>query len=472
MKSCEKTLLLRRIKQTRMNNRLPFTFLLTLLVAGALLGLHFLPSPSVGGKPLRRVDMLADIRPDAEPAEACDSDTLLLPPPAKPLVVDTCLAGMTCIEDYADSTRRGMSHFYEILSQAETLDRPVRVACFGDSFIEADIFTADLRALLQEAFGGCGVGYVPITSSVSNYRPTVGHRFEGWSSHSPNDSIAFDKARQGISGHYFFPGEGAYVQLKGQSKYAARLDTCEVSTLYFLSSDTVSVRSAINGEDGGELHEAAGGDELQCFAAEGRIGQIRWSVEQADSAVFYGVAMDGRRGVCVDNFSVRGSSGLNLNAIPLRTLRGFHRLRPYDLVVLQYGLNVASETRTDYDGYKQGMLRVIEHLKAAFPEAGILLVSVGDREYKDEGELRTMPGIKNLVRYQQSIAADGHVAFWNLYAAMGGEGSIVEMAGRKMAGLDYTHINFKGGKHLAGLLFDTMMYGKEQYEKRKAYDAD
>ena len=30
----------------------------------------------------------------------------------------------------------------------------------------------------------------------------------------------------------------------------------------------------------------------------------------------------------------------------------------------------------------------------------------------EEGELRTMPGIKNLVRYQQNLAADEAVAFW------------------------------------------------------------
>ena len=121
------------------------------------------------------------------------------------------------------------------------------------------------------------------------------------------------------------------------------------------------------------------------------------------------------------------------------------------------------------------MLTVIAHLKEAFPEAAILLVRVGDRAFKDDrrnGELRTMPGVKNLIRYQQSIAADSRLAFWNMYEAMGGEGSILDMIDRKMANLDYTHINFKGGKHLSGILFETLMYGKEQYEKRKAYEAE
>ncbi len=38
------------------------------------------------------------------------------------------------------------------------MKRPVRIAYFGDSFIEADIFTADLREMLQQEFGGLRSG--------------------------------------------------------------------------------------------------------------------------------------------------------------------------------------------------------------------------------------------------------------------------------------------------------------------------
>ena len=118
---------------------------------------------------------------------------------------------------------------------------------------------------------------------------------------------------------------------------------------------------------------------------------------------------------------------------------------------------------------------IVARLKEVFPEASILIVSVGGREYTDEnGELCTMPGVKRLIRYQQALAAETHVAFWNMFEAMGGEGSMVKMVESKpqMANYDYTHINFRGGKHIAGLLFETLMYGKEQYEKRKAYEME
>ena len=40
------------------------------------------------------------------------------------------------------------------------------------------------------------------------------------------------------------------------------------------------------------------------------------------------------------------------------------------------------------------------------------------------------------------------------------------MAEKKQANLDYTHINFVGGRHIAGLLFDVLMNGKTNYDNR------
>ena len=88
-------------------NELPHTALLAGLVLAALLLMHFLPRLEVGGRLLRRVDLLADVRP--LPPVQTDTLPAVLPPP-KPIFVDTCPPGMTCIEDYGDSTGRGMEN--------------------------------------------------------------------------------------------------------------------------------------------------------------------------------------------------------------------------------------------------------------------------------------------------------------------------------------------------------------------------
>lgn len=459
-------------------NYLKYSLWLVVVVVAILLALHYLPPLTIDGHTLRRVDLLSDLRyPQAEPAVS-DSDSIPLPPVIKPAFVDTCRAGMTCIEDYSDSTRRGMAPFYEALDRLssghpeDSGSSLVRIAVFGDSFIEADIMTADLREMLQKRYGGCGVGFVTITSMTSGYRPTVRHTFGGWSSHSVTDTIYFDRKKQGISGHYFVPRSGAYVELRGQSKYASLLDTCQRASIFFYNKDSVHLSARINKGESRNYSAAASGG-LQKIQVNGRIGSIRWTVERADSTLFYGLAMDGTEGIILDNFSLRGSSGLTLRSIPQQALMQFNRQRPYDLIILQYGLNVATPRGRNYDNYQKGLLASINYLKECFPQAGFLLLSVGDRDYKDEnGELRTMTGVKNLIRYQQNIAAESGIAFWNMFEAMGGEGSMSKMVHAKpsMANYDYTHINFRGGKHLAKLLYETLIYGKEQYDRRRAYE--
>lgn len=456
-----------------MKNYLKYSLALVWIVLLVLIGFHWFPSIQVSGHTMRRVDLLSDLRVHKADSAQSELDSLPLPPVVKPMFIDTCRSGLTCIEDYSDSTYRGMVPFYKAIDRLSSKNDYVRVAVFGDSFIEADIFTADLREMLQKKFGGCGVGFVTITSMTNGYRPTIHHSFGGWTSHAVNDTSFFDKKKQGISGHYFIPRKGAYVELSGQNKYASLLDTCQKASIFFLNKDTLSFSVQINKQQTAEMHSISPSRQIQKYQLEGKIGRIKWKVEKADSTLFYGLAMDGKRGVIVDNFSLRGSSGLSLKGIPQETLLAFNSQRPYDLIILEYGLNVASKDTKNYDSYQKGLLKTIEHLKAGFPQSGFLLLSVGDRDYKTEdGELRTMPGIKNLVRYQQNAAAKSSIAFWNMFEAMGGEGSMAKLVHAKpsMANYDYTHINFRGGRHLAGLLYETMLYGKKQYDRRRAYE--
>lgn len=457
-----------------MKNYILYTLWLTFSVLVILLLMYYIPPVSVYGYTLRKVDLLSDIRFDEPEEDFPDSLNIIPLPVIKPAFVDTCRSGLTCIEDYSDSTLRGMTSFYEVLDKIDTLDRPVRIAVFGDSFIEADIFTADLRELLQQRYGGCGVGYVDITSGTNGYRPTVRHSFRGWRSHAATDSAYFERAKQGVSSRYFIPSAGAFVELRGQTKYASLLDTCEQSTIYFINNGSLTLSARIN-KDPEQAQKFASVVGLQKMEVEGKIGSVRWTVKERESALFFGVAMDGKKGITVDNFSLRGSSGLNLRYIPAKTLCEFNRLRPYDLIILQYGLNVATSRGSNYDNYKKGIMSSIKHLKECFPEAGFLLLSIGDRNQRlASGEIKTMLGVKNLLRYQQGIAAESGIAFWNMFEAMGGEESMRKLvdARPQMANYDYTHINFKGGKYLAELLYETLMYGKQQYNKRRAYEEE
>ena len=474
-----------------------------LLIVGLLL-LGLLPDLSVGGRPLRRVDILSDVRAQEEKLDHQPADTALqaladtLPKPSADSLLrlqerrqrdDSLLmaawakraweqdtANLTSIEDYSDSTLRGMTPFYRALDRLQLEGKPVRVAYFGDSFVEGDILTADLREKLQKQFGGRGVGFVPITSIVSRYRPTVTHTYDDWESHSVmDDPETFEAEKLGLSGHYFVPKEGAYVELQGVKRYATRLDTCAQAGIVFRSHGGVTMTVQVN-EDETITRTFGASDSLQEMKVCGRVGSVRWTVERADSTVFYGLTMDDSTGVAVDNFGLRSNSGLKFLQVPQATLHDFGRLRPYDLIVLHYGINVASEGQLNYNSYISGMRKVVRALKTNFPSASILLVGVSDRDYRTEdGDLRTLPGILPLMQSQQTLARSEGVAFWNLFHAMGGEESMLKFAHADpaMANRDYVHINFRGGKHIAQLLFDALIEGKKQYDEwRRAYEKE
>jgi lysophospholipase L1-like esterase len=116
------------------------------------------------------------------------------------------------------------------------------------------------------------------------------------------------------------------------------------------------------------------------------------------------------------------------------------------------------------------MSRVIKHIKKSFPNASIVLISIGDKSYKNNNEYITEQCVPAMVAAQKRIAKKNKIAFWSLYEAMGGEGSMVNwVTGDTVyAGKDYTHLNFKGAKKVGGMLFDNLISSYRNYYKQQS----
>jgi len=430
------------------------------VVVGALL-LSFITSFSLNGFESKKVDVLADIRKYNDIASV---DTMTIMPQLKPEYRDTCKENMICFEDYS-SNHRALARFYEALSS----NRRVRIAYFGDSFIEGDILTGSLRYMFQKEYRGNGVGFVPINCITAGFRTTVITSASRWGEHCQTDNT-FDREKQGISGHYFIPQFNATATFSCRTASRGETDTCSEASFYFITDGDLKFTTIVN-QQIEEQHDIQGSADIQKVSVLGRIGQIRITIDNpGKNTRFFGVTLDDQNtGVIVDNYSLRGISGVSLESIPEKTLQDFDSLRSYDLIVLQYGLNVATKTGNKYDYYKKAMVKVINYLRENLPNSDFLLVSVGDRTTKIDGEMTTMPGVKNLLATQQAIASECGIAFWNLMDVMELDGGIVGYVNAKpsKANLDYTHINARGGELVAKHLFETLEYGKEKYLEKK-----
>ena len=248
-------------------NNLWKTFVLTLIVMAALFALFYLPRFKVGEVELRRVNILSDVQnrdkdgnilaevkadsADGIKAEKLDTAAVKV---KRPVFVDSIPEGMTAIEDFASTNgyNREMDHFYNALAKAGS--GHVRVAYFGDSFIEGDILTMDLRNLLQSKYGGKGPGLVEINCVSSGFRRTVTTRASGWSEHHANAG-SFNSSLSGIAGSYFIPSGSASYEIRGQKNvFANRLDTMDVATVYFTPGGGLSLSYSILSPQDGHLN--------------------------------------------------------------------------------------------------------------------------------------------------------------------------------------------------------------------------
>jgi len=173
--------------------------------------------------------------------------------------------------------------------------------------------------------------------------------------------------------------------------------------------------------------------------------------------------------VYLDNFGMRGNSGIGLAYVNTSVYNAFNKIQDYKLIVLQYGLNALSEKDTNTSWYESSMSNTIKNLKQAFPNASILLVSVSDRSTKIDGKFVTIPNLPNFVEMQRRLAIQNKIMFWNMFEAMGGEGTMVQWVQSKkpLANKDYTHLTFRGGKQLASLFCKALIREVNKNAKKK-----
>jgi lysophospholipase L1-like esterase len=459
----------------------------------ACVGLYLLPD-KVLGFTLKKVDLLSDVRVrnahnSIDKHDALDDKPLL--PIDSLLISDTTLIhGLTAeqllerdsayrllssasntdstqvrIEDFS-AGYTGLRHFFSALNQIHSLERPVRIAFMGDSFIEGDIILADFRARMQERFGGGGVGFVPVSSKVEQYRPTISQTSKGWKT----SSILSERRQNYVLPCVVFEpvDDEASISFKTVNTYPG-LDKVSSLKLIFSRNEQSEMKLIFNHSKDTVFEVLPETESITQYETEGSFTDGVFYFRNAKGLQALGIALEENTGVVVDNFSLRGNSGIVLDALDLNSCRTLQQIRAYDLIILQYRLNVATEQIQEYGWYRDRMVKVIQHIRQCFPETDILLLSVSDRSNYRDGAYQTMPGVESLLKAQHQAAQIAQVPFWSVFEAMGGKNAMVRYVDRRWASKDYTHLSFRGGKEIATMLFDALIFEKELYDEMERY---
>lgn len=483
------------------------TMLIIVLVA-----VSFIPPQSIGGIKIRRANILADlitfedkatIIPATEPilfdeedfqvdmqavaeqiiadtmprnVQTCfewhHADTLPVSSLRHPITPDTTrlIPTLTPIEDFSDNN--SIRAFCDTVLSGH---RPIRIAFMGDSFVEGDILTADLRERLQMAYGGGGMGFAPMASPLTGFRRTVKTQSKGWTSYNIMQHKNTPEALKNnyyISGWVCQPVSGASTRWE-TTHFRKGIDNCTTARIFFISAQESQVKVMLNDSLQKEFTIEGSDAVRQITVHTPRISSVELCVlSGAEGFIGYGIIME-NKGVTVDNYSIRSNNGQAMFRTNPAINAQIHTMTPYDLVILQYGLNIMQTGVTNYSGYANQIEKMINFVRQCFPQAAILVMGVSDRSVKTENGFEPMDAIPAMLDHQRQATQRAKAAFWPTCDAMRAQGGMAQFVQNGWAGKDFTHINYAGGRQIAWALFDALqaeiinLYQQRALEKRQ-----
>ena len=368
---------------------------------------------------------------------------------------------LTPIEEFSSQELSPIKRLYRKMLSPDSI---VHIALLGDSFVEADILSADLREALQEQFGGQGAGFAPAASPLTVYRKTIKTTTSsGWNCHNimqrTKTPEPFNKYFS-VSGWVSLPSNGASTQWRTTSE-RSHIESCSRVRILLLSTSDSSVEVVINGARTRTFDFKASTALRQIELTDNNITSVKMTVTKgAEGFIGYGAIFEGRSGIVVDNYSIRSNNGqAMLWTSPVINAQIDKAIGGYDLIILQYGLNIMQKGVNRYTNYGAQVEKMITYARKCFPRAAILVMGVSDRSMRENGEYMPMKEAPILSSYQREAAQNCGVAYWDTHSAMQAQGGMSSFVEHGWAGKDYTHINFAGGRQVAWALYDAMVAG-------------
>jgi len=461
---------------------------LTMLSAGLLVALipflaQAFPVLSQWIKPYPSFDYFLK-QPGAVDSLAFALDEAFIPPQSS-LVnpIDSTLAVAGPIEKEAidnfiepsTGSYHGIAHLYPFFQALHGRKGQHRIAYYGDSSIEGDLVCMSFRDSMQGRYGGYGVGFVPIMSIHPSFRRSVHQAASNNWVRSVLGKKKVAGLTYGISGEFFTamsskgpveikPDDSTQIVLDPSywasfkaSKWFNRTQEFDRARIFYGQPNRESkayVEMSVNGLREQFVLEPDGPVNEQVLF-DSNTQRLRLNFQLPTDFPLFGVSLESKQGVIVDNFPLRGSDGGSLRYIPQRVLSEFQTALDYDLIILQFGLNVINADLKNYSWYQDKIEKLVAHFQEAMPGVPVLIIGVSDKASKINGQMQTDPSIPRITKAQRIAAQNSGAAFFSLYENMGGAGTMVDWVERKsprLANKDYTHFNFKGAQKVSDLL--------------------
>ena len=297
--------------------------------------------------------------------------------------------------DSVTDSRMFLQAFYASL--AESSSKVVRVLHYGDSQIEEDRMSQQIREEFQSVYGGSGCGLMPLAQTIPSLSVRQQLRMNGTTICTP---------------------------LVSSPRYSQWKVFADSTVHYSFAGDTVvlSGRGAVYGLS----QQSPSGVIVDNIPMRGCLGLVFTKMDREQLERFYR-----EENVKLIIMQFGG------NAIP------------------------SNEKPGTISAIVEGLRDQVAYVRSCAPEASILFIGPSDMMRQRDGEWETYPLVPYMDRLLRKMALDENIAYFSLYRWMGGAGSMKRWQEAGLAGADGVHFHRSGARKAGKAVAEWILEGIE-----------
>lgn len=363
------------------------------------------------------------------------------------------------------------SFYKKLLLLEETKKEKINVVHIGDSHLQADHFSGRLRQNFQHNFGNAGRGFifpyrVARTNEPSSYKTSTNIVWDAKRNVFPEKPLPI-----GIGGITIETSDtAAEIRLTVKDQVGINYSFNKL-TLYHAKSET-NFDFAIYDSLYNEIAYVNNlTDTMNKYYSELQFDKFYRSVvikscprnSSQSCAQIYGLLLENdSAGILYHMIGVNGAEFRHYN-LSQYFIEQLPLLKP-DLIIVSLGTNEGYTTAFDTTKFYNDIDSLITSIKRTNPTVDLLLTTPGDsfrRTRKGRVKNPDMLDARNtLIKYCNT----NNLAYWDLYAVMGGYGSMFDWYKAHLSSKDKLHFSGRGYAIQADLLYSAIIKNYTKYK--------
>lgn len=335
----------------------------------------------------------------------------------------------------------------------------LRVLYYGGSLIENDYVTGTLRTLMQEDFGGTGIGLLPLYQPNANF---IQLKKSGkWRIATPQKDVP--RGNFGVHTSCLTPpsinafgqktNDKGYIHINIPEKHQGKPLFLECFLHDEIQGRQLQIKADNNKLNASQVSEIPGQQRLT-YTLPAKTKTVDLELRLYKNAFLYALSLNDTLGVCVDNLSAGNNAGDVFSHNNRRFLINQLNLLNTGLIIYQFDGSAALGKNKDYDYYRMSLMKELSYIRMLMPQTPVVVVGTA-----------SFGNIELLLDIQRSCALACGCAFWNLEDALGGDHAMARLAEAQPAlvSRNLSHFTPRGADQVAKLFYRAFLYDYRRF---------